>query len=314
MDNPLFEKKFVLVVRKTRLDNLISRHNTKDQVKFVIESQGGNFSDYILEHENYYTARQQIEKTIQKYGRYQILDRVFLPNFIFGKDDIVVALGQDGLVANTMKYLDTQPLVGVNPDPDRWDGILLPFTLDTASNAVIRLCKGEYETKNVSMALASLKGGQSLLAVNDFFIGPKTHFSARYEISHNQVQEIHSSSGVIVSTGLGSTGWLSSILQGSQRINAYLTKNFDNINSLGAVPWDADYLYFTAREPFVTKISGAELSFGKITQKKPLVLKSLMPEGGVIFSDGIENDFIEFNAGTEVIISLSERKGKLVTK
>ena len=60
-------------------------------------------------------------------GRVQTVDRSFLPNFVFAPEDTVVTLGQDGLVANTLKYLDGQPVVGVNPDPERWDGRLLPF-------------------------------------------------------------------------------------------------------------------------------------------------------------------------------------------
>ncbi|MCC9032632.1 hypothetical protein LMH45_11125, partial [Neisseria gonorrhoeae] len=50
-----------------------------------------------------------------------------MTNYIFAADDIVVTLGQDGMVANTLKYLNGQPLVGVNPEPKRWDGVLLPF-------------------------------------------------------------------------------------------------------------------------------------------------------------------------------------------
>jgi hypothetical protein len=38
-----------------------------------------------------------------------------------------------------------------------------------------------------------------------------------------------------------------------------------------------------------------------------------MPENGVIFSDGIEADFLEFNSGDVATIGLSERVGKLVT-
>jgi hypothetical protein len=37
-----------------------------------------------------------------------------------------------------------------------------------------------------------------------------------------------------------------------------------------------------------------------------------MPENGVIFSDGIECDFLEFNAGMEARIDLAERRGLLV--
>ena len=67
------------------------------------------------------------------------------------------------------------------------------------------------------MAKASLNNGQTLYGVNDLFIGPKTHSSARYLIRSGEASEAQSSSGVIVSTGMGSTGWLKSLLTGSAR-------------------------------------------------------------------------------------------------
>lgn len=71
-------------------------------------------------------------------------------------------------------------------------------------------------------------------------------------------------------------------------------------------------LYFTVREPFPSKTSSASLVFGKVTEKNALKLISQMPEHGVIFSDGIEADFLEFNSGTEATISVAEKKGHLV--
>ena len=56
------------------------------------------------------------------------------------------------------------------------------------------------------------------MAVNDLFIGPKTHTSARYFIRCGKAGEAHSSSGVIVSTGMGATGWLKSLLTGAGAI------------------------------------------------------------------------------------------------
>ena len=44
----------------------------------------------------------------------------------------------------------------------------------------------------------------------------------------------------------------------------------------------------------------------------PLILESQMAENGVIFSDGIEKDFLEFNSGTQVVIGIAEKKGMLV--
>ena len=53
--------------------------------------------------------------------------------------------------------------------------------------------------------------------------------------------------------------------------------------------------------------------FGPITQNEPLWLVSQMPGYGVMFSDGIEADFPEFNAGMTATIRLAESQGRLVT-
>jgi len=78
-------------------------------------------------------------------------------------------------------------------------------------------------------------------------------------------------------------------------------------------PWDAEHLFFTVREPFPTRTTGASLVFGQVTSQAPLFIESQMAENGVIFSDGIEKDFLEFSSGTQAIIGLAERKGVLVT-
>jgi len=38
----------------------------------------------------------------------------------------------------------------------------------------------------------------------------------------------------------------------------------------------------------------------------------LMPENGVMFSDGIQKDFIAFNSGCSVEIGISDRVGRLI--
>jgi hypothetical protein len=69
---------------------------------------------------------------------------------------------------------------------------------------------------------------------------------------------------------------------------------------------------FTVREPFPTHTNGTSLAFGRVTPVAPLTLESQMPENGVIFSYGIEKDFLEFNSGTHAEVTLAERKGVLV--
>lgn len=76
--------------------------------------------------------------------------------------------------------------------------------------------------------------------------------------------------------------------------------------------WSSDYLYFSVREPFPSKTTGASLVFGTITRGEPLQVLSQMPENGVIFSDGIEADFLSFNSGVMARIQVAEEKGRLV--
>ena len=197
---PGLERKVVLVTRRTRLDELLARHHSAAQAKFYVESLGADFGEYQREHEAYIEARRTTVEALEAHGRYQVIERGFLPNFLFAREDVVLALGQDGVVANTMKYLDGQPLVGLNPDPARYDGVLLPFRPGELPVLLPDLLADRRAFKEVTMAKATLTDRQVLYAVNDLFIGPKSHTSARYEIRHGKESETQSSSGVFCPT------------------------------------------------------------------------------------------------------------------
>lgn len=325
--NRLTETKIILVVRATRLADLKARFATKMQARFYVSQLGQDFSDYENEDTIYQEAIRVVHATISELGRVQLVQRAMLPNFVFGPEDIVVTLGQDGLVANTLKYLRGQPLIGVNPDPKRWDGLLMPFKIADVEKVVREVLRKSRPLKHVTMAQATLNTGQTICAVNDIFVGPRSHGSARYTIRSGSQKETHSSSGVIISTGLGSTGWLKSLVNGAARIASLASVDFEsgqlpllperrkklpNPVIQTAAPWDSDYLFFTVREPFPSKTTAINLVFGHVSQDEPLVIESLMGENGVIFSDGIEADFLEFNSGTRATISVAEQQGVLV--
>ncbi len=327
------KKKIVLVTRKSRLEELIKRFNTQSQARFYIEHLGGNFDEYIDEHKLYQNVIQKTLNILTSLERVHQLDRLYLPNYIFNPDDIVVVLGQDGLVANTIKYLDSQPVIGVNPDPSRWDGNLLPFKYSDLKELIPQLSNRRCSTKKITLAKASLNTGEEIYGVNDIFIGPKTHSSLRYNIKIGDQNENQSSSGIIISTGLGSTGWLKSLMVGADRIfqtinqeqgvaEKFIQSKYNNHSAQKkyqecqkyTFSWDSDYLYYTVREPFPSLYSQTNLVFGKITPNENLIINSFMPENGVIFSDGIEKDFINFNSGTIATIEIAKRKGCLVVR
>ncbi len=305
--NKSTEQRFVLITRKTRLQELIERFNTWAQAKFYLEHNHVDVLDYLEEHDIYARRITTAEIMLRSRGVLQLLDRNFLPHYQFGKQDIVVVVGQDGLVANTLKYLSGQPVIGINPDPHRWDGKLLPFEIDDLEHAIKLSLNSDANRKRVTFAEAATNLGQSMLAVNDLFIGPKSHTSARYLLEWKGQIESQSSSGIIVSTGFGSTGWLQSVLAGALgvlgQINHPLASGF---------AWDDKKLQFAVREPFPSHTTGARLVFGEVTTQDTLKLESHMPEQGVIFSDGIEADAIPFNSGCIAEIRVSEKEGMLV--
>ena len=294
----------VIITNKTRLESLIERFNTKAQAKFYIEHSGGDFSDYEDEHQIFKESLSIVVEKLSAHFKCKVIDRSFLPNYIFSEKDLPVVLGQDGLVANTAKYVKGLPIFAINPDNSRYDGILLPYNMKSFSEEIPRIIASRINCNDITMAQATLNDGQTLLAFNDFFIGPSSHISARYNIRFGSNNENQSSSGIIVSTGAGSTGWLSSICK---QVSG-MSKKRTEID----MTWDQNQLFFVVREPFESKYSSANIVSGFVDEAHPLTIESFMPQKGVIFSDGIEKDFLNFNSGAIVKIGIADTKAHII--
>jgi NAD kinase len=310
---PAFDK-IVIVTRRTTLDELVERFNSRDQARFYVEHMGSSFNEYQAAHSAYRASVDLLRAAMPGAVRVQWIDRSFLPTFTFGERDLVVTLGPDGLVVNTSKYLAEQPLLAFNPDPARVDGLLVLFDVREARQTFRDVLSGAFPMRRVTMARAELNDGQTLDAVNDLFIGQKTHVSARYRLRYGGREESQSSSGIIVSTGAGSTGWFRSVLTGATRVVQARSriKGLDRVRESYRFDWEAERLVFSVREPFVSKVSSADLVCGTITRATPLEIVSEMPQNGVIFSDGVEADNVAFNSGASARIFVAERKLHLV--
>jgi len=305
-------EKIVIVTRKTQLEELVTRFNTVGQAKFYLEHAGQDFAPIEQAHAQYHAVLDGVRGLVPPSVKHQIIDRGFLPQFTFGENDLVVTVGPDGLVVNTAKYLEGQPILAVNPDPKRIEGVLLPFSARDLWKPFTTSVYGDPTIKRITMAETVLNDGQKLLAFNDFFVGVKSHVSARYRIEVNGQAEDQSSSGIIISTGAGSTGWLRSVYTGATRVIEALGGTVKAPPDAGRFPWEADQLIYAVREPWPSKATGASLVYGVITKDKPLVITSQMADNGTIFSDVVEADFLAFNAGFSATIRVAEKKAHLV--
>jgi hypothetical protein len=227
------------------------------------------------------------------------VNRSELSRFLFEPGDLVVATGQDGLVANLAKYLHGQLVLGINPDAEQFDGILVPHAPDRAKTLLAAMAAGRAEVEERTMASARLDDGQSLVALNEIFVGHRSHQSARYRLHLGTREERQSSSGLIVATGTGATGWARSI-NGERAHPLQLPK-----------PGDPALALFV-REPFPSISTGTSLDGGVLSRKSQLEIVSEMDDGGVVFGDGIEDDRLDFAWGMRLQIGISEQQLRLV--
>ena len=175
----------------------------------------------------------QLKKELDLGYPLKFVEREYLPTFDFRGCIAIVVVGRDGLVANAAKYVGDLPIVAVNPDPQRIDGVLLPFFVRQARQAVQRAAENRAKIREVTLAEVNLNDGQRMLAFNDFFIGCQSHVSARYVLRVDNQAEPQSSSGLIVSTGAGSTGWLSSVFNMTEGFARWSGRRVATRHSIG---------------------------------------------------------------------------------
>lgn len=287
----------VFVTRETDYEQLIARHGTREQARFFLEARGQAIEDVEGQHRAFSEALRLARTSTPADWRQAQVGRADFDRFLFGPEDIVVAVGQDGLVANVAKYLHGQTVLGVNPAPDRYDGVLVRHAPAGLKALLPATAAREASIQARTMVEARLDNGDSLLALNEIFVGHRSHQSARYRIQTNDGAETHSSSGLIVASGTGMTGWARSILEATGR-------------DLRLSPEEKAVAYLV-REPFPSVATKTTIQAGRLDQAV-LKITSRMGEGGVIFADGIEKDFVVFEWGRTVEVGTAERALNLV--
>lgn len=289
----------VVVTRPTEYEALLVRHGTREQARFFLERRGRSLDELDERHRRREASLGVVSAAIPGRWRRARIDRADLSRFVFGPEDVVVVVGQDGLVANVAKYLRGQRVLGVNPDPRSYDGVLASHPAEAVGDLLPGASTGAGKVEVRTMVSARLDDGQRLLALNEVFIGHRTHQSARYRVEGPAGDEAQSSSGVIVTTGTGATGWARSIAR--QRADK--------------VPLPAPTerrLAFFVREPFPSVSTGTSLESGSVVEGATLALRSEMDERGTIFGDGIEDDRLEFGWGLRVEVGVAAERLHLV--
>jgi len=290
----------VIVHRRSEYTELLERHATYGQAEYFLRERGRSIDDVRERHDVLDRAIHEVSTRLPDDVRQARLERSELDRYLFGPEDIVMAIGQDGLVANVAKYLGGQPVIGVNPEPERNPGVLVAHRPSDAPGMVARLRIGRARIESRAMVQATLDDGQSLEALNDLYIGDSGHQSARYTVTvPDRGSERHSSSGIIVGTGTGSTGWTSSIVHDR------------SIDPQWLPPAESTGISWFTREAWPSISTGTELTGGVLLDgaRLELVVES---DRLVVFGDGIERDYLTASWGQRLSVGLSERRLNLV--
>lgn len=291
----------VLVHRRTELDELVARHGTRGQAAFFLRSRGRRIEDPDVRHQAMQYAIGTLSAAIPARWRRAMVERAELSRYVFEPSDIIVAAGQDGLVANLAKYLDGQIVIGINPEPGRNPGVLVRHPPEEASAllATASSLAAADHLEELTMVEAGTDDGQSLVALNEIFIGQPSHQTARYTlVLPDGRAEPQASSGLIVSTGTGATGWCRSA--------------WHERRSKLALPGPAEpRLAWFVREAWPSPATGTTCTEGDLIAGQAVSI-SAESDQLVLFGDGIETDAIPLSWGQAARIELSAKTLRLL--
>ncbi|MFG2404337.1 hypothetical protein [Streptomyces brevispora] len=284
----------VLVHRTTEYEELLARHGTHGQAAFFLTSRGRSIEEVARRHERTRRALADVAAAVPLQWRRSRVERQDLDRFLFAPEDVVVVVGQDGLVANAAKYLSGQPVVGIDTDPGRNPGVLVRHRPADAAALLRAAVSPGSAADELTMVEAVADDTQRLLALNEIYLGPPGHQTARYRLGPDVADsptEPQASSGVLVGTGTGATGWLRSLWQ--ERRSPLTLPG----------PTDSRLLWFV-REAWPSPATGTSLVSGELGRGQGLRL-TVESDRVVVFGDGMESDAVELTWGQTVRFGIS---------
>jgi NAD kinase len=290
----------VIIHRRSELEELRARHATRAQAAFYLERRGRTMAEVEHGQEVQTAAVQAVNASIPVEWRRGAVEREDLPRFLFEPEDVIVAVGQDGLVANVAKYLSGQLVIGINDDERRNPGVLVQHP----PSAAARLIRAAGDARAMAieertMVEAVTDDGQRLLALNEVYVGQASHQTARYTVRlPDRRSERQASSGIVIGTGTGATGWCRSLwLERHSQLTL-------------PAPVALDLAWFV-REAWPSPTTGATLTEGLLSDGADLAV-TIESDRLVAFGDGMEADSLSLIRGQTVVLRRAANRLRLV--
>lgn len=266
-----------------------------DQVVEKYRQEGSNVDTIIASHQ---TQQESLSKLRQIFDASQFIERDALDTSIDDDADLVVAFGGDNHFTYVSHFVKKALILGVNSDPQRSDGALTSISAVDLERALQAIAAGEYDIEEWTRLEATVNGKTQPLATSELYVGENERKSmSRYVLKHGDKEETQKSSGLLITTGAGSTGWYDSACR-------YLHPEGSPF------PRTAKQMVFLATEPFKGRLNQSKMLEGVVQEGETLTIKSLNDSEGIVSVDSLAE--ISFNRGAALEVRISDSPLKVL--
>lgn len=283
--------KIIIVPKMSKYEWDLHRYNLTHEQLIKKYAQDNIDADRILKSHD---RQKESLNSLQKYfHNFQFVSRENFTRETARNADIIIALGGDNHLQYVSHFIDSTLLMGVNSDTARSEGALTYFTAEDFEKILLKIEKDDFDIEEWQRLECILNGTSISLTTSEYFLGENARkFMSRHILKIGDKEEEQKGSGLLVSTGAGSTGWYDSECR-------YLYPD-GNI-----FPKTSKYARFLNTAPYRGKLNGYSMLEGKLEEGMELTVYSLNDSKGIVTSDSIED--YDFNIGAKAVIKLSKK-------
>lgn len=212
----------------------------------------------------------------------------------FDNIELVITIGGDGAFIRAANFIKNQLILGINSEPEYSEGALKSL-MENELEILKDILAGKFRLIKRERAEVKRNGIKIPHLAMEVYVGSFSQFhTSRYVLKFKNQEEEQRSSGVLITTGSGSTAWY---------------------KSSGGLPFSFSEkkLKFIVREPyFGERLFKPKILHGEILQGEKIEFKSTRYKGGVVALDA--NITQDFNTGDVVEIYLSDCPLNVIVK
>ena len=234
-------------------------------------------------------------ETIKKHlPHVRVVNRNEITKDLVSKYKLVITLGGDNHFQYVSHFIKDSLILGINNDPERSEGALNSITSNEIESVIPKILDDDFKIETWTRLETSVEDITiSTLAVSEIYIGEESRYTmSRHQLIHNNDVEEQKGSGLLISTGAGSTGWFDSAIRDLHPNGKVISR-------------DAKEVQFLLTEPHKGKFSIYKMTHGIIKENDVFEIISLNDSDGVLLIDSLEK--IKIKEGSKIKIKLGEK-------